>query len=565
MLIIGLTGGIGSGKTTVSDLFAQKGVPIIDTDLLARQVTLPDTEGYKAILHSFGPQFLKEDKTLDRHALRKYMFAHPAEKKTLEAILHPLIREKIKAAVDKVTYPYCMVVIPLLFETTPNPLIQRILVVDSPEALQKERVLKRDAHSLDTLDAIIQSQVSRGHRQKYADDIIVNDRDIAHLKAQIDNLHAQYLQLSSESTLLGSTHLVLQNLLGNLPQYIFWKDIDSRYLGVNQKFLEFTELKKPEDILGKTDIDIGFSQAEADMFRADDIAVLRGDKRILFEETVRKRNGEEIVLLVSKVPFLNQHGEVIGILGISTDISEKKRHEKENIEAMKLLTGAVAHELRNPLAAIATSVELLKMSGHLNQLDKEAQSFFKKYIENSQKAVKDAAHMMDMLLIKLRNLSIAEINTSKFSTCNMREDIEDALKDYPFLPHELELIDFPTDSFDFNYRGDKVLTKHIFYNLIKNALKVIKEVKKGDMSLRMVQNKNNCVIYFKDTAKGVSPDYISKMFEKFETTDYTNSGAGLGLAFCKLVMQSYGGDITCHSIDGEYTEFALIFPKIIEI
>ncbi len=199
MLTIGLTGGIGSGKTTVSDLFAKKGVPIIDTDIIARTATLPGSEGYKAILDTFGKQFLKPDGvTLDRFDMRVYMFKKPIEKKKLENILHPMIRKEMQKEIDEVIYPYCIAVIPLLFETPPNPLHQRVLVVDTPEHLQKERVLSRDIfHTEETIEAIMQSQVSREHRQKYADDIIVNDGDIKHLHTQVDKLHAQYLELSS--------------------------------------------------------------------------------------------------------------------------------------------------------------------------------------------------------------------------------------------------------------------------------------------------------------------------------------------------------------------------------
>src|SRR3990167_9153681 len=143
--VIALTGGIGSGKSTVAELFAKLGTPIIDADLIARELTHIDQSAYKDIVNHFNEkQILKADQTLNRNKLREIIFEDQKERQWLENLLHPLIQEKIADEIKKVSAPYCIVVIPLLFEVTPYNFIDRILVVDSPEEQQIARVIARD-------------------------------------------------------------------------------------------------------------------------------------------------------------------------------------------------------------------------------------------------------------------------------------------------------------------------------------------------------------------------------------------------------------------------------------
>lgn len=197
MLIIGLTGGIGSGKTSVAKLFADKGIPIIDADLIARNITQPGEPALIAIAEHFGMQVIMKDGSLDRARLRTIVFQHPAERQWLEQLLHPLIREKItqQLAVLSATNhpaPYCIIVIPLLLETESYPFIDRILVVDAPEHLQIARVSTRDQTLAASAKAIINTQIAREERLKHADDVIVNQGSLADLVPQIDKLHMQY-------------------------------------------------------------------------------------------------------------------------------------------------------------------------------------------------------------------------------------------------------------------------------------------------------------------------------------------------------------------------------------
>jgi dephospho-CoA kinase len=197
--VVGLTGGIGSGKTTVAALFAQLGVTIIDTDQLARDLTAPTEPAYVKIIEHFGNHILLPNNQLDRKALRKIIFADSQQRLWLEKLLHPLIREETRRLVKLATSTYCIAVIPLLLEGAPNPLINRILVVDATEDIQIKRTGVRDNHTETEVKNIMQSQITRSKRLAAADDIIINDGKLADLKPQVVRLHNFYLSLCKPS------------------------------------------------------------------------------------------------------------------------------------------------------------------------------------------------------------------------------------------------------------------------------------------------------------------------------------------------------------------------------
>jgi dephospho-CoA kinase len=195
-LVIALTGGIGSGKSRVAERFAELGVPVIDADILAREQVLPGTPGLKKIVSAFGPSMLTDSGRLDRARLRQRIFQDPSARKRLEAILHPRIRREMQRRVREANAPYVVLVIPLLLESNQTDLADRILVVDAPEALQLERVRRRDRQTTAQVHAALRSQCSRSERLAAADDVIVNDDTLEQLRRQTDELHQHYMSLT---------------------------------------------------------------------------------------------------------------------------------------------------------------------------------------------------------------------------------------------------------------------------------------------------------------------------------------------------------------------------------
>lgn len=197
---VGLTGGIGSGKTTVADLFAAHDVSVIDTDLIAHGVTAAGGSAMPAILQQFGPGFVLPDGAMDRNKMRQLVFSDATQKSRLEAILHPMIRQETEAAAARATGIYTMFVVPLLVESGAwRQRVARILVIDCDEATQVARVMKRNAMSEAQVRAIMAAQVSRATRLAAADDVLVNEGDAQSLQQQVDLLHARYVELAKQN------------------------------------------------------------------------------------------------------------------------------------------------------------------------------------------------------------------------------------------------------------------------------------------------------------------------------------------------------------------------------
>jgi dephospho-CoA kinase len=198
MLAVGLTGGIGSGKSTAAELFAKLGAAVTDTDVIARTLTAPGQPLLKVIANEFGMQFFTPDGALDRAALRRLVFNDAAEKRKLESILHPLIRQTVTAELaHPTTAPYRIVVVPLLFETGGYAdLVQRTLVVDCPEELQIQRTMARSALTEIEVRAMMAEQMPRELRVAHADDVIVNDASLENLEELVGEMHKKYIRLA---------------------------------------------------------------------------------------------------------------------------------------------------------------------------------------------------------------------------------------------------------------------------------------------------------------------------------------------------------------------------------
>lgn len=194
---IGLTGGIGSGKSSAAEIFLELGAGVVDTDAIAHELTRPGGTALTAISRQFGAEYLAADGGLDRPRMRRLVFSDPASKKRLEAILHPQIRAESEARIAAAREPYVIIAVPLLLETGAySERVDRVLVMDCAEEQQVARTVQRSAISADEVRAIMAAQLPRSERLARADDVLHNDADMAALRCQVEFLHGKYLTLA---------------------------------------------------------------------------------------------------------------------------------------------------------------------------------------------------------------------------------------------------------------------------------------------------------------------------------------------------------------------------------
>ena len=226
--------------------------------------------------------------------------------------------------------------------------------------------------------------------------------------------------------------------------------------------------------------------------------------------------------------------------------STKTINQEVQTQTLVTLASSIAHETKNCLAAISICVELSEIQ-----------------LSNIRERIKAANYLIGNLQLQIKGIIADKPNEKDFKQYSMVKNIEEALEHYPFKKGERELITLDIEQ-DFEYLGNPVLTNHILFNLIKNALRAISNASRGTITiaLKPAERCNNNKLIFRDTATGISKDFLPKMFKLFESQSIAQGGTGVGLAFCKLIMQSYGGDIVCNSVKGKYTEFVLSFPKV---
>ena len=195
-LIVGLTGGIGSGKSAASQWFETQGINVVDADIVAREIVEKGQPALAQIQSAFGDWVILESGELNRKALREHIFQHPSARQQLEDITHPAIRQSIIVQLAQASSPYVILVSPLLFETNQHLLTQRTLLIDASIELQIQRASQRDGQSVEQIENIIQAQMPRDRKLDLADDIAVNDGHLEHLYTQLQKLHLHYLELS---------------------------------------------------------------------------------------------------------------------------------------------------------------------------------------------------------------------------------------------------------------------------------------------------------------------------------------------------------------------------------
>ena len=194
-MIIGLTGGIGSGKSATAKYFKDIGIDIIDADYVAKNVLIKNSAGYKLFMHKFGNKFLDKKNEIDRSLLRSEVFSKPDKKIELEKIIHPLVSEEILSFINNSRSPYCVVMVPLIFETNSSSNYDRVLVIDCNEEVQISRASLRDNQTVKEIKKIIANQASRKERLSIAHDVILNNSSLENLKKQVINKHNYYMEL----------------------------------------------------------------------------------------------------------------------------------------------------------------------------------------------------------------------------------------------------------------------------------------------------------------------------------------------------------------------------------
>jgi len=198
MLIIGLTGGIGSGKSSACNFFTQQGIPVIDADIIAHQLVKPESPALLEIIDIFGADFINSNGQLNRDKLRKEIFSDPHKKQQLEAIIHPRVFEEMQNQLANLNAAYCVLCIPLLLETEATDKVNRVLVIDVNEATQIKRVMARDKLSREQIQSIIDTQINRNDRLRLADDVINNNAQPEDFQQQLTLIHKKYLNISEK-------------------------------------------------------------------------------------------------------------------------------------------------------------------------------------------------------------------------------------------------------------------------------------------------------------------------------------------------------------------------------
>jgi signal transduction histidine kinase len=368
---------------------------------------------------------------------------------------------------------------------------------------------------------------------------------------------------------------------------LYWKNKDLEYLGCNERFLKIAKLKKLEDILGKKDEDLfkkNLTKEKLDKIKENDNYVLKQEKELILEETGVDETGNTAQYITKKLPLYNKLGSVIGLVGTSINITEKKELEKAKLKEKELekknhytnlAACSIAHDLRTPLSSIHAA-----MVGIENYLPALVDGYKKakeagldvKFVQNraleglvnlTERCNSEVDFSHHYINLILGNLSSAEINRDHFEVFSIAKIVEKAALNYPYEPHEKDLVHLKLDE-NFEFFGNEIYLKNIINNLIKNALFYIKEANKGEIFIEIKQSKgenNFNYLIFTDTGKGAKTEIVENMFQGFYSK--RKGGTGLGLAFCKKIMLSFEGDIKAESKENKYMRFILSFPKVL--
>ncbi|MGD9153713.1 MAG: PAS domain-containing protein [Gammaproteobacteria bacterium] len=418
-------------------------------------------------------------------------------------------------------------------------------------------------------------------KQKAELSIKTKDSLLAKLAQEVTGMKINKKMSAEEAAIIMRDYL--EGIIARMPGHVFWLDRNNIILGCNDLQAKDTGLKSRKEIIGKTNYDLTWKE-QAEELNAINDEIMRTGKKSVREESAILANGRKAVFLSEKAPLRDKEDKIIGVLGISIDITEHKRQEQElkeakikskvqedRIQTIKSTAAGIAHELRTPIRSIMASAEgienflptLLKAYDAAKNAGLEIEQIYPQHEKLLRDAVKRLEYegaaantVVDMLLMNIREINVDE---SKFKILSIGDCINTALHRYPFQQKERQLVHWEHDN-DFKFKGDDTLVMHIIFNLMKNALYYIARAGKGEIFISLKNGTQENQLIFRDTGAGIAADILPHIFEKFFTN--TEHGTGIGLSFCKMAMQRMNGDITCTSREGEFTEFCLSFPVI---
>jgi PAS domain S-box-containing protein len=386
---------------------------------------------------------------------------------------------------------------------------------------------------------------------------------------------------------------IKDHIISQMAGSLYWKDRQGKYLGCNKAFADLVGLKSIEEIVGKSDHELfaaSLGKERVKAITALDQSVIQAGSEKTEEEVGINKNGEIAFYTTRKMPLRDENDRIIGLIGSSIDITKQKQAEivrnkllRENkktrlklqkarhkLEGMTAVSANIAHELRTPLAAL--SVKSNNLQKYLPELiaayrmARTAQlpvspipmdrvELLERVVETMELEIRSAFTFIDMQLINL-NASIPKESNEIFSFADC---LQETLTRYPFQSDEKELIQVIIKQ-DFMVKAKKLLLIHVFFNLIKNALYYIAAAGKGKITVTLEGGTDYNKVYFLDTGAGISQTVLPHIFKRFFSK--TKHGAGVGLTFCKSVMEALGGNIVCESKEGEYSLFTLTFPRL---
>ncbi|MEK6731893.1 MAG: PAS domain-containing sensor histidine kinase [Pseudomonadota bacterium] len=376
----------------------------------------------------------------------------------------------------------------------------------------------------------------------------------------------------------------LENVIDKMPGRAYWMDANGVTLGCNNNLVIHGGFSSKADIIGKTNYELPW-KSNADTYTRNDQQVMSSGKELEFEEIATLPNGTFATSLTHKLPLRDLSGKTIGVLGISLDITERKKleeklrvsqareaAEKSRETSMRAMAGSIAHDMRTPLSAILMAaggvkkilprlIQAYQMAQEANLdvplIRKDHMAILNDVMDHIEN---ESQFALSMITSTLQAVSEGGLDTQRFENISMADCVRTAISMYGYKTLEdKDKVHVQCDH-DFIFWGNKEVMMNTLFNLMKNSFHFIEEAQKGEITILLKSSGDQNYVHFKDTGPGMSADVLQHLFEPFFT--HREGGTGLGLNFCKKAMDAFNGEIRCDSKEGEYTEFVMRFPNV---